>query len=247
MSGKADRILIVNDGRDAGSSYSPLFKDFGDFGTVTHDLCSFTLNPNRVKLVQFTGGADITPELYGDASPKRTCVSNRERDIEELKVYKLAIQNSIKMAGICRGMQFLNVMAGGKMIHDLQGHTASKHSVRISAPGKSVKSFQVNSLHHQMCIPQKRAHIIAWSNERRSTTYIGDGDEEMDWIGPEVEGIYHSFPGIIGVQWHPEAMRPDSEGRVFYVEMVKDFLNMMTVSFERKYLAESHNSLVYYA
>lgn len=243
MPDRATRILIVNDGQDAGSSYSPLFKDFG---SVTHDLQHFILSPDQFKLVQFTGGADVTPELYGDTSPKGVCSSDFKRDEEELKVFKYAVQNNVKMAGICRGMQFLNVMTGGKMVHHLQGHAALSHDVRVSALGKSVRSFQVNSLHHQMCIPQRRAHIIAWSDERRSQVYTGDKDEEMDWIGPEVEGIYHSFSGVVGVQWHPEAMEAHSEGRMFYVGMVKDFVNMLPVAFEKKYLSMSDSLLTYY-
>lgn len=242
MFGHQTRILIVNDGQDAGSSYSPLFKNFG---SVTHDKNSFTLNPSQFRLVQFTGGSDITPELYGDTSPKGVCASDPERDEEEFKIYKLAVQNGIKMAGICRGMQFLNVMSGGKMIHHLQGHSAVSHDIRVSSPSKFVKTFKVNSMHHQMCIPQKRAHVIAWSNERQAASYTGDKDEEMDWIGPEVEGIYHSFSGIVGVQWHPEAMEASSEGRMFYVEMVRDFVSLLPVAFERKYLAKSDTLLKY--
>lgn len=242
MFGRPGRILILNDGKDAGSSYSPLFKGFGD---ITHDKTSFMLNPGQFKLVQFTGGADVTPRLYGDTSPKDVCAVDIDRDAEELKIYRLAIQNNVKMAGICRGMQFLNVMSGGKLIHHVLGHSGSKHNVTISSGIKSVSNFRVNSLHHQMCIPQKRAHIVAWSTERRSERYIGDGDEEMDWIGPEVEGIYHSFSGVVGVQWHPEAMEATSEGRVFYVEMVKDLVVMIPIAFERKYLSVSDNLLTY--
>jgi gamma-glutamyl-gamma-aminobutyrate hydrolase PuuD len=231
-----NRILIVNDGQDAGHSYSPLFEGFG---SITHDKSSFKLNPGQFKLIQFTGGADVTPSLYGDTSPNKICRSDYDRDAEEFRIFKVGLQNNVKMAGICRGMQFLNVMSGGKLIHHIQGHAGVKHDVHVSSRTKYVKNFRVNSLHHQMCIPHKRAHILAWSAERLSAKYIGDGDEDMDWLGPEVEGFYHSFSSTIGVQWHPEAMRANSEGRLFYTELVRDFVNMMPIGFENKYLGSN--------
>ena len=233
----ANRILIVNDNADCGFNYAPILKDMGE---VTHDIGSFMLNPIKFKLVQFTGGADITPELYGDTSPKDLCRFDSERDDMEAKIFKVARQRGVKMVGICRGMQFLNVMAGGKMMHHINGHSNGLHRITTSQLAPFLESFDTNSYHHQMVIPPRNAHIIAWANEKLSDEYIGDGDEEMDWYGPEIEGIYIPWDKILGVQWHPETYSIEDPCCDFYVSMVRDYLEMSVVPFRKKYLGEEH-------
>ena len=225
------RILVVNDNADVGFNYAPVLQGLGD---ITHDVSAFLLNPYHFKLVQFTGGADITPSWYGDTSPKGICSCDTARDEMEAKIFRKAQKTGIKMAGICRGMQFLNVMCGGKMVHHLSGHAGGNHTVKTSC-GENSGPFLVNSYHHQMCIPPSDALIIAWSHTKRSDIYIGDGDEEMRWYGPEVEALYIPGERMLGVQWHPEALEESHKGRRFYVELVRDYLEMTVLIFRKKY------------
>src|SRR5438309_1359385 len=62
------------------------------------------------------------------------------------------------MAGICRGSQFLNVMAGGRLCQHLDGH-GSWHDMETS----DGRSFEVSSTHHQMMLPPEGAKVIGWS------------------------------------------------------------------------------------
>lgn len=228
------RILIVNDRRDAGSSYSPLF---GQFGSVDGSVQTFKLNPFEYKLVVFTGGADISPELYGDTSPKGVCSCNPQRDKEEAEIFGFCMQRGIKMAGICRGMQFLNVMSGGKMVHHLDGHS-SWHDIRTPLGGMS-HTVRANSLHHQMAIPSTTTSILCWASERQSEVYIGDKDEPMHWPGPEVEAIYNSTYRILGVQWHPEALTAGHQARVVFERILREFLVSSTAYFKSRFLSEN--------
>jgi len=227
----ATRILIVNDHADVGFNYGPLLRSFGE---ITHDIAAFLLNPYHFKLIQFTGGADVSPCLYGDTSPEGVCMVDAERDEIEKKIFLKAQRTGIKMAGICRGMQFLNVMSGGKMMHHITNHAGPKHLVCTSHKD-SAGPFEVNSYHHQMCIPASDAFILAWSHEKRSDIYIGDRDEEMKWYGPEVEAIYVPGDRLVGVQWHPEAMPVGAKGRSFYISLVGDYLEMTALQFRNKY------------
>jgi GMP synthase-like glutamine amidotransferase len=234
----ATRVLIVNDNKDVGFNYGPVLNGLGD---ITHDISAFFLNPYNFKLVQFTGGADVTPSLYGETSPEGWCHANTERDEVEAKIFSKADRCGIKMTGICRGLQFLNVMAGGKMIHHVAGHTGGKHDVSTACE-TSPGPFEVNSYHHQMCIPPSDAYIIAWSTEKISDVYIGDRDEEMDWYGPEIEALYIPGVRVVGVQWHPEAMQAGAKGRLFYRSFVQDYLEMTAISFRKKYVGASYGS-----
>lgn len=232
----ARRILIVNDNADCGFNYAPLLKDLGE---IDHNVNSFLLNPYQYKLIQFTGGSDVSPELYGHTSPRGICSVDWARDELESKIFHRARNAGIKMLGICRGMQFLNVMCSGKMIHHVTEHSAGRHSVSVSCSSPP-RIFEVNSYHHQMVIPPDDAHIIAWSTEKLSKSYIGDKDEEMKWYGPEVEGIYVPGDRVIGVQWHPEALDVHHAARRFYVSIIKDYLNNHIIEFRKKYVGVEH-------
>jgi len=224
-----NKILILN---PDNTSYGPLLRDFGE---VTHDRIAFSLNPKDFKLVQFTGGEDVAPELYGDTSPKNYCMVNKQRDESDEKVFNIAMKSNIPMAGICRGMQFLNVMCGGKLIHHLDGHTSSQHAVNTTC--QVFDSFTTNSLHHQMCIPPVDGHILAWSLEKQSSTYIGDEDKEINWPGPEVEAIFIPWYKVFGVQWHPEFMVESAKAHSYYKVLLTNFLRMKMGEFRTKYVS----------
>jgi len=232
------RILIVNDGRDCGASYSPFFARFGE---VTNDVNALKLNPFNFKLVVFTGGSDVSPTLYGDTSPNNICCSSLERDIEEVSIYKFAQTRGIKMAGICRGMQFLNVMTGGKMMHDISGHNSGNHEVMVR--DRDVP-FLTNSFHHQMCIPHVDTHILGWSNIRLSKRYVGAEDEVVKYKGPEVEAIYMPWLKAVGLQWHPEAA-PNTglwtASASWSRFVINDLLEKTTIEFRKLYLGESYS------
>jgi gamma-glutamyl-gamma-aminobutyrate hydrolase PuuD len=70
-------------------------------------------------LIQFTGGADVSPMLYGEPKHPRTyCDPNRDQ--HEANIFWNNIDKP--KAGICRGGQFLNVMSGGSMWQDVDNH-----------------------------------------------------------------------------------------------------------------------------
>lgn len=225
-----DRILVVHDFADVGGSYSPLLQEFGD---TTSDIAAFKMKPFDFKLVFFTGGEDVSPELYGDTSPKRFCYNNPQRDKIEKEIFKFALDKGIKMAGICRGMQFLNVMSGGKMIHHLDGHGVH-HDVQTTSDNPKFKEMNVNSMHHQMAIPASTTTVLAWARKRLSNKYIGDKDEEVFWPGNEVEAIYNSTHRIFGVQWHPEVMPVGHVARDYFMCTLQDFLKITNYTFKAK-------------
>jgi gamma-glutamyl-gamma-aminobutyrate hydrolase PuuD len=139
------------------------------------------------------------------------------------------------MTGICRGIQFLNVMNGGTMMHHLEGHAGSVHMMDTA----SGEEIMVNSLHHQMCLPGPDAKVLGWASEPLSQLYIGSHDEIVDYHGPEIEALFYPKSGCAGVQYHPEMMRSNSEGALWYVKMVDDLLTLSTKKFESIYVAKN--------
>lgn len=219
-----DRILILR-GWGYGHAVSGL-------GRLTANVRKFMKKPKAFKLVLFTGGEDVDPSFYGDTSPLGVCRYNTTRDRFEQIIFKQALKHGIKMAGICRGLQFLSVMDGGKLVHHLDNHAGVYHGMECL---KDNITRKVNSLHHQMVIPSKDSIVVGWSKYKLSGRYFGDGDRKIKLKKPEVEATI--MPNILacGVQWHPEMMAEYLEGYKFFREMVKDLLEMDMKDFVEEY------------
>jgi len=214
----------------------PISIGYGDaimgLGRMTDRVKDFFEKPEDFKLVLFTGGSDVSPELYGDSSPRGMCQTNPERDAYEIRIFEFALKHGIKMTGICRGAQFINVMSGGRLMHHIEGHAGCLvHPVETLLG----ETFLVNSLHHQMIIPPEDGTTIAWSQKRLSPGYVGKRDKMEKYKGLETEAIIIPRTSCCGVQWHPEMMNPNMPGYIYYYNMVKNFLELDIQSFAKKY------------
>jgi GMP synthase-like glutamine amidotransferase len=161
-------------------------------------------NPFRVgpvpTLVQFTGGEDVTPWLYGERA-HRTTGYNFGRDIREIEIFGMALERQIPMAGICRGGQFLNVMCGGKMWQNVDHHAiGGTHGVRDTATGEV---FQATSTHHQMMRPGRTAHIVGVADPSLSTKKESMVHEN-GFGRRDVEIVYYDQQNVLCFQPHPE-------------------------------------------
>ena len=207
---RKNKILIVE---NRLGSYAAAVKGLGE---LTNDVEDFLKEPNKYSLVMFTGGEDVDPSLYDDTSPHQLCSTNLTRDKFEVTIFECALDNKIQMIGICRGVQFLTVMAGGRLMHDITGHAGSIHkfdSFNLKTP------IKVNSFHHQMIVPDADSRIIGWSVDKLSEQYYGSMDRLEGWGKPEVEAAV--FPSIraCGVQYHPEWMDVKSNGFMYFYNM----------------------------
>lgn len=203
----------------------PLYSSYGEaitgLGEQTSDIADFFKNTDEYDMVLFTGGADISPEYYGDTSPKNMCYTSPRRDAIEKSIFEHALKHNIKMSGICRGIQLFTALCGGKLVHHLDNHEGGSHTFRHY---KDDEMFRVNSIHHQMCIPPSDGFIVGWSDVKLSNVYYGDKDQKMVWEGPEIEAILLPHQQCAGVQWHPEMMHKDSTAYKWFYVFMFDFL-----------------------
>jgi len=218
-----------------GRGYERAIEGLGDF---THSIQEFMETPDLFKLVMFTGGEDVGPELYGHTSPNHLCGYRKQRDAEEKEVFDLALSFSIPMVGICRGSQFLNVMSGGTMIHHLDGH-GGNHMMRTN----DNSLIEVTSTHHQMSKPSADGYVLAWSEDKQSHSYYGDKDALEDYQGPEVEAHYYPGTKVFAVQYHPEYMQKHSEGYIWFRDGVLDLMTLNKAAFKAKYVLEEGNKV----
>ncbi len=153
---------------------------------------------DRIDGLVLAGGVDV-----GD---------DPERDAFEAALTGRALERDLPLLGVCRGMQVMNVAAGGTLIehvpdavgHDDHGHTPgvwSDHEVRLAGGSLAARAAgngvtPVKSHHHQ------------------AVDRVGDGFTVTGWATgddlPEaMEASGSRF--ALAVQWHPEA---DEESRL---------------------------------
>lgn len=158
----------------------------------------------------FTGGGDVAPAYYGETPDERCHEPDRERDLFEMHLARAALARRMPLLGICRGLQVLNVAAGGTLYQDIGCrpgtsplHAARRedrrkliHAVRI-LPGSRLRAImgvpesRVTSTHHQLVKDLAPGFRVTAESLEDG---IVEGLEEPD------------HPFLVAVQWHPERM-----------------------------------------
>lgn len=158
--------------------------------------------------LQFTGGEDVSPFLYGEEKHART-YNSPQRDLIEMGYYQLAQLLGKVCLGICRGGQFLNVMNGGKMWQHVNGHAIHGTHVAYELPRfihktHLIQEVQVTSTHHQMMrINKKVDHLpLVIAHE---ATRLENGSERIDAKDhDDIESVYYPNSKSLCFQPHPE-------------------------------------------
>lgn len=184
-----------------GMAYSQLFTLMG-FKVVPYKEDNLDID-----LICFTGGEDVSPNLYGDDKHKTT-YNNPMRDTRETAIFDNAVLNKIPMVGICRGAQFLNVMSGGRMYQDVTNHTRS-HMLVDAETGDNV---YVSSTHHQMMMPAKNAIILAYSTLGGSREWYDGQVFKRDISNTDYEVLFYPETKCLCFQPHPEFMGEEYVG-----------------------------------
>jgi GMP synthase-like glutamine amidotransferase len=196
---------------DGLRAYTQLFISLG---------CAITQTIHEADLVCFTGGADVTPAMYGDFQHRDT-YNDFRRDEAESRVFHECIRLNIPMVGICRGGQFLNVMSGGRMYQHVEGHTRP-HNITDLETGEVV---YVSSTHHQMMMPSPRGLLVA-SSQLGGTREWYDGEIfRRDVSKEDIEVVFYEHTRALCFQPHPEFMDAGYEGmRRYFKGLLVKFL-----------------------
>ena len=155
-----------------------------------------------------SGGPDLCPDNYGEEPGSMTVEFYPEQDDTEMALIHEALSRDMPFLGVCRGMQLLSVMHGGRLHQHLdttpghEGHggfdgvetehgvAAKEGSLLASLMGTSIT---VNSTHHQGVADAGDLEVTAIA--------------EHDGLIEAVERPDKNF--CLGVQWHPERARHD--------------------------------------
>jgi putative glutamine amidotransferase len=159
------------------------------------------------------GGADIDPANYGEERHPSCDHSDPARDRVELIMAEWAMRDHKPILGVCRGLQLLNLAAGGTLWQDVESQRPSSikhdyfpfrdghardylaHAVTIREGTRLAEILgagdrKVNSMHHQ-------------GIHRLATGFIVSATAP-DGLIEGIEG--HGDQFLMAVQWHPEAL-----------------------------------------
>jgi putative glutamine amidotransferase len=161
----------------------------------------------------FQGGVDVHPREYGEPVEPFCGEIDLARDAVELTLLRWALAENKPTLGICRGIQMMNVAAGGSLYQDIPAQLGSPiqhqhvkgnpydfhaHPIEIEADSQLANALgttrlEVNSLHHQalkQIAPGFR--VVA---------------RAPDGVIEGIEATQARF--ALGVQFHPEWMLDD--------------------------------------
>jgi gamma-glutamyl-gamma-aminobutyrate hydrolase PuuD len=208
---RTKEVFIVS---DYGTEYRQMFEKAG---------WSITDRIEHADLIQFVGGEDVTPSFYGQ-HPHHSTRSNLKRDLYEQTVFLASLKLKKPMAGICRGGQFLNVMNGGQLWQDVDGH-CGRHEA-LSTDLKASHKIAVTSTHHQMMIlPNPRTNLMvlmtanccskrtkmnSLKSKKPSAIIVGDAPKD-------IEAVYFTETNCLCFQPHPEFEKEDALKKLYFL------------------------------
>lgn len=163
---------------------------------------------DRVDALLLIGGADIDPAAYGAEPHPETLGTKPERDAAEIALTREAWDRDLPMLGICRGMQLMNVAAGGTLAQHLEDEVGHPDHRRV-------KGTFDQADHDVVLSPGSLAARAAGEERHATKSHHHQGVAELG-AGLEVTGraVMDDLPEAIeapaktwalGVQWHPEA------------------------------------------
>lgn len=173
-----------------------------------------------------TGGSDVEPRSYGrQPHAKLGSISPRRDHLDRVAVGHALDHPELPMLGICRGIQSMNVIAGGSLHQDVESAVSGALKHKQDAPGwygthdievaadtrlgaiLGAGRISVNSYHHQAVDAVAPGFTVAARTE--------------DGVVEAIEREDGAF--CVGLQFHPEIMaHRDERLMAIFNEFIED-------------------------
>lgn len=147
------------------------------------------------ELLILTGGGSIHKE-------------QPDRDKTEKFLFEQAKDKNIPVIGICRGMQYINILLGGNITENAL-----------------LKTPRPNRIDHEIKINRD---IIKVNNYHNDVIFVSDLSKKLNTFAVDEEnGTAEAFytKGILGIQWHPERNFEEIKSKEFSSNLIKSFIS----------------------
>ena len=155
-----------------------------------------------------SGGGDIDPCYFGSEPWPQSGSIDPLRDAFELAIATKAKAEGMPLFGICRGMQVMNVAAGGDIHQDIHSSLpgAYKHSQEAPRwyPTHRIKITNNTMLKTILGLDELRVNSFHHQSINRVAPGYRISASANDGVTEAIEGLGNNF--ALGVQFHPENM-----------------------------------------
>lgn len=158
-----------------------------------------------------TGGGDVDPALYGQRPHPTFSPAEPGRDQAEIALVRAALDRDLPLLAICRGIQVLDVAAGGTLEQDIPSGVERAVPHRVTAApnavahevwltrGSRLAEILVDRLENGDTLPVNSRHHQAVKRVAPGFIVVA---EAPDGVAEAIERPGGRF--CLGVQWHPE-------------------------------------------
>lgn len=175
-----------------------------------------------------TGGGDIDPQRYGARRHPATDDGEPGRDALEIALAQQCLASDLPLLGICRGMQVLNVAAGGSLVQDIPTEVGGDVPHSVALPKDAVA--------HEVSVAAgtRLSEVLAVDGQPRSTCEVNSRHHQAVRDVPAAltvsatapDGVIEALerPGArfcVAVQWHPENFWRSGEFRPLFEAFVR--------------------------
>ena len=153
------------------------------------------------------GGPDVDPARYGAERHPQTERPVELRDEVEIALVRRAIARGLPTLGICRGMQLMNVAAGGPLRQHLPDEPGlGDHRPVLGSFEGADHEVRLEGGSRALAAAGGSPHVVK-SHHHQGVRQLGDGLRVTGWgedgLAEAIEGDGGEY--LLGVQWHPEA------------------------------------------
>ncbi len=178
--------------------------------------------------LMLSGGGDVDPALFGEAPHPAYSPAEEGRDAAEIGLVRAALETKTPVLAICRGVQVLNVAAGGTLVQDIPTQVRHALAHRIDKP----KDFPA----HQIAVSpgSKLAALLGADASRPIVEVNSRHHQSVKAVAPGFHVTAKATDGVIealesddrsafcmGVQWHPENFGADSRFRELFRGLIQ--------------------------
>jgi putative glutamine amidotransferase len=175
-----------------------------------------------------SGGGDVDPALFGEAPHPAYSPAEDGRDAAEIALVRAALGARMPVLAICRGVQVLNVAAGGTLVQDIPTQVAHSVAHRVDKP-KDFLAHEVtvrpgSMLAGLLGTDESRPHVVVNSRHHQSVKAVAPG---FHVTAKAVDGVIEALESddrstfCVGVQWHPENFGNESRFRELFRALVQ--------------------------
>jgi putative glutamine amidotransferase len=158
----------------------------------------------------FSGGNDVDPKYYKEEREFEYEGLIESLDEFEINLYKKVLADTkIPILGICRGLQLINTVHGGKLYQEMRTGEYPNHTDETETVSKDFIAHKVKIEEESLLYSIVKEKIIETNSfHHQSIKIVGEG-LKINAISEDgiIEGIESSDDRfLLAVQWHPEML-----------------------------------------